>query len=411
MNVLDTLRERGFVHQVSNETALRDAIDREPVVTYCGYDPTASSLTVGHLVSVMMLAHLQRGGHTPIVVVGGGTGMIGDPTGKTELRQILTREDVELNLNAQKAQFERLARNGAFPSGPPEMVNNADWLLPLGYIAFLRDIGRHFSVNQLLQHSTYRERLEGEGLNFIEINYVLLQAYDFLHLYRERHCRLQVGGADQWFNILAGADLIRRVEGGEAFALTTPLLMTAAGEKMGKTAAGAVWLDPERTSPYDYYQFWINTADADVARFLALFTFLPMDEVRRLGNLGGSDLRHAKEVLAFENTSLVHGTEAAREAREASRALFGGSGEIVGAPTTTIEAERLKLGIDLDQLLFETGLAASKRAARDLIRQGGISVNGERAAGDASSIGTADLQDGSILLRAGKKRFHRIVQG
>jgi tyrosyl-tRNA synthetase len=405
-NVLDTLRERGFIQQVSDEAALRAAFDAGQVTAYCGYDPTASSLTVGHLVSVMMLAHFQRAGHRPIVVVGGGTGMIGDPSGKTEMRQLLTVEQIEANMAGLRNQFDR---HLDFTSDAALMVNNADWLLPLGYIEFLRDIGRHFSVNQLLQHSTYRERIEGEGLNFIEFNYALLQAYDFLHLYRHFGCALQIGGADQWFNILAGADLIRRVEGGDAYAVVVPLLMTAGGEKMGKTAAGAVWLDPSRTPPYDYYQFWINTDDRDVERFLALFTFLPIEQVRALGRLQDAELRRAKEVLAFEATRLTHGDEAAQQAQATSRSLFGGEGNAEHAPTTSVEPARLAAGVDLADLLVETGLSSSKRAARDLIRQGGAYVNGERVDDVATVISTEHLRGGAVLLRAGKKRFHRVA--
>lgn len=406
-NVLDILTERGFVQQVSDEAGLRSLLEGGPITAYNGFDPTASSLTVGNLVPIMLLAHLERAGHRPIVVVGGGTGLIGDPSDKAETRPLLTREQAEANLASQRRQFGRYLHFDE----DSLILNNADWLLPLGYVEFLRDIGRHFSVNQLLQHSTYRERLEGGGLNFIEINYALLQAYDFLHLYREYGCRLQTGGADQWFNILAGTDLIRRVERAEAYALVAPLIMTSAGEKMGKTAAGAVWLDPELTSPYEYYQYWINTADADVERFLSLFTFLPMDEVHRLGHLQRAELRAAKDVLAFEATALTHGTEAATQARAASRSLFGGDGEAQGAPTTIIPAARLAGGVDLVDLLVETGLAESKGAARRLIQQGGAYLNGERVSAASAMVDDRRLHEGALLLRAGKKRYHRIVAG
>ena len=408
LDVLDTLRERGFVAQVSDEAGLRAALSRGSVTVYCGYDPTASSLHMGHLVSLMMLAHLQRAGHRPIVVVGGGTGMIGDPTDRIEMRRLLSLEDIRANMDGMLPQFGRLLDFNGGPV-PALMVNNGDWLLPLGYVKFLRDIGRHFSVNQMLQHSTYRQRVESVGLNFIEFNYVLLQAYDFLQLYREYGCRLQIGGEDQWFNILAGAELIRRIEGGEAYALVSPLLMTAGGQKMGKTARGAVWLDPARTSPYEYYQYWINTADADVERFLGLFTFLPMERVRELGRLQEAEARDAKEVLADEATALTHGEEAAKEAQRASRALFGGEGEAEGAPTTTIQAARLAEGVRLAALLVDTGLAPSVTAAARLIDQGGVSVNGERVGSPGARIDEGHLRDGAVLLRAGKKRFHRIV--
>ncbi|MSQ24023.1 MAG: tyrosine--tRNA ligase [Chloroflexi bacterium] len=399
--IIDTLRERGFVQQISDEPGLESALGQGPITLYWGTDPTADSLTAGHLVSLMMLAHFERAGHRPIVVVGGGTGLIGDPTGKTEMRQMLTSEQIDANMAGQRLQI------GRFLDAP--LMNNADWLLSLGYIEFLRDIGRHFSVNQLLQHSTYRERLAGDGLNFIELNYALMQAYDFLYLYRTEGCTLQVAGSDQWFNILEGTELIRRAEGAEAYALVTPLLTTATGQKMGKTAAGAVWLDPERTSPYDFYQHWINTADADVERFLAFFTFLPMDEVRALGRLEGADLRSAKEMLAGEVTKIVHGDVAAHEARETSQALFGDGSDLAGAPTTEMDPTRLETGLELVDLLTETGLVASKRAARDLIRQGGAYVNGQRVDDPGTVLTLDQFKSDVLLLRAGKKRFHRVL--
>lgn len=400
--ILETLGERGFIQQISDERGLREALGAGPVTLYWGTDPTADSLTAGHLVSLMMLAHFERAGHRPIVVVGGGTGLIGDPLFRTETRQLLTQEQIEANMAGQRGQISRFL--------DALMVNNAEWLGKLGYLEFLRDVGRHFTVNHLLQHSTYRERLESGSLNFIEINYALLQAYDFLHLHRQYGVTLQVGGADQWFNILAGTELIRREEETESYALVTPLLTTATGEKMGKSTGNAIWLDPERTSPYDFYQYWINTADADVERFLGFFTFLPMDEVRALGHREGADLREVKERLAIEITTLVHGAEAAAAAQVTSRALFGDGGESGAAPTTEIERGRLSLGIELVDLLVETGLAVSKRAARDLVRQGGAYVNGIRVDDVTATVSAARLQgDGVLLLRAGKKRFHRIV--
>ena len=290
------------------------------------------------------------------------------------------------------------------------MVNNADWLIELGYIDFLREIGRHFSVNQMLQHETYRDRLQGSGLSFIEMNYVLLQAYDFLHLYREYGCTLQVGGSDQWFNILAGTELIRRADGGEAFALVAPLITTASGAKMGKTEAGAVWLAPERTSPYDFYQFWVNTEDADVGRFLRFFTFLPEDEIKRLEPLEGAELRSAKEILAFEVTRIVHGEAAADEARQAARALFGGDGGSLDAvPTTAVPAERLADGIDVVELLVLGSLAPSRGAARRLIEQGGAYLGDRRVDAPDSRVTRDQLEQDGLLVRAGKKRFHRFV--
>ena len=404
----DLLVERGFVYQSSNDQALRAALSR-PITLYCGYDPTANSLTVGHLVPIMMLAHLQRAGHRPIALVGGGTTMVGDPTGKTEARQMMSLEQIASNQEDIKGQ---LGRYLDFSEGRALMVNNADWLPGLKYIEFLREIGRHFSVNQMLQHETYRERLQGSGLSFIEMNYVLLQAYDFLHLYREYGCTLQVGGSDQWFNILAGSELIRRADGGEAFALVSPLITTASGAKMGKTEAGAVWLSAERTSTYDFYQFWVNTEDADVGRFLRFFTFLPEDEIKRLAALEGAELRSAKEILATEVTTIVHGQAAADEAKQAARALFGGDGgSLEHVPTTTVPADRLADGIDVVELLVLGALAPSRGAARRLIGQGGVTLGDHRVDAPDSRVTRDQLERDGVLVRAGKKRFHRFVVG
>jgi tyrosyl-tRNA synthetase len=405
---LDLLRERGFVQQISDEAGLRAALAR-PVTVYCGYDPTRDSLTVGHLLSIMMLAHLQRAGHRPIVLLGGGTAMVGDPTGKNEMREILSAEQIEQNARGIRRQFERYLR---FGSDGALMLNNADWLLGLRYIAFLRDIGRYFSVNQLLQHETYRERLAGDGLNFIELNYALLQAYDFLHLFGEYGCLLQIGGSDQWFNILAGVDLIRRERGQAAFALISPLITTAGGGKMGKSEAGAVWLDPERTPVHGFYQYWINTDDRDVERFLLLFTFLPLDEVRRLSALQGAELRVAKETLAYEVTALTHGSAAAAEARSAARALFGGqAGSFEAVPATAVGPSELEQGLELIDALVRTGLAASRANAKAQIQGGGVYVNGRRVGRSGGKLTAEDLAEGQILLRRGKKEYRRLVVG
>jgi tyrosyl-tRNA synthetase len=408
VNCLDVLRERGFVQQVSNEQGLRAALER-PITLYCGYDPTRDSLQVGNLISIMMLAHLQRGGHRPIALIGGGTTMIGDPSGKTEMREMLTQQQIEQNGLHLRQQF---ARYLDFSDDRALMLNNADWLLRLEYVPFLREIGRHFSVNQLLQHETYRERLSGGGLNFIELNYALLQAYDFLHLYRECDCVLQVGGTDQWFNILAGVELVRREVGREVFALVSPLISTTSGGKMGKTEAGAVWLDPTRTSPFEFYQYWINTEDSDVERFLKLFTFLPLDEIQLLAALTGADIRRAKEVLAFEATRLTHGEAAAEQAQKEARALFGGgSGDLQGLPTTVLRLSRLDAGLDIVDALVETGLAASRTTAKAQLQGGGVYINGERIDRTDHRLSTSDLVDGQILVRRGKKEYRRIVVG
>ena len=406
-NVLDVLVERGFVKDISDERGLRAALET-PITLYIGFDPTASSLHAGNLLSIMVLAWMQRLGHRPIALVGGGTGLVGDPTGRTTGRPMLTCEQIEDNLAGQRAQ---LARYLDFSEGRAMMVNNAEWLTKLNYIEFLRDIGVHFSVNQMLATETYKTKLASEaGLSFLEFNYALLQAYDFLHLYQEFGCILQMGGSDQWANSLAGADLIRKVEGGRAYVVVTPLITTASGAKMGKSQSDSVWLDADRTSPYQFYQYWINTEDPDVERFLALYTFLPMEEVRRLGQLEGSELRKAKEVLAFEATRLTHGEEAAKEALAASHALFGGdAGSMEGVPTTQMAAGELAEGIPASQLLAQVGLASSRGEARRLIQQGGAYVNGERIETVEQTITPNNLVEGSLFLRVGKKKYHRVV--
>ncbi len=402
-NAYDILRERGFVEQVSSEDGLRAALETS-LSCYVGYDPSASSLHVGHLCTIMALAHLQRHGHRPIFLVGGGTGMIGDPSGRTEMRQLLSEEQIAHNLAALQVQIGRFVD---FGGGRALMVNNADWLRGLRYIDFLREIGRHFSVNRMLAAEAYRTRLDA-GLTFLEFNYQLLQAYDYLHLYREYGCRLQLGGNDQWGNILAGVDLIRRIEGAEAFALTLPLLTTASGAKMGKTAQGAVWLDAERLSPYDFYQFWLNVEDTDVVRFLRIFTFLELDEIDRLGRLQGADIRQGKEVLAWEVTRNTHGPEAADAVRTASRGLFGGSADAADVPTVAMDLALLESGIAVADLFERAGLVRSKSEARRLIDQGGAYLNDEAVGSVDRTVTSADLRGGSILLRAGKKRYRRV---
>jgi tyrosyl-tRNA synthetase len=405
-NVYDVLKERGFIEQVSDEEGVRAAVE-QPITCYVGFDPSGPSFHVGHLVPIMALAHMQRHGHRPIAIMGGGTGMIGDPSDKDEMRKLLTVEEIDANLVRLKVQMSSLLD---FSEGRALMVSNGDWLRPLKYLDFLRDVGRHFSVNRMLAAEGYRRRYESEGgLNFLEFNYMLLQAYDFLHVFREYGCVLQAGGNDQWGNIVAGVDLIRRVEGEQAYAITYPLLTTNSGAKMGKTAAGAVWLDPELVSPYEYYQYWINTEDADVERFLALFTFLPMERVRQLGRLTGADIRQAKEVLAFEATMILHGEAAAQEAREASRQLFGRGIATEAVPTTEIEAAALEAGIAAPELFEQVGLCRSRSEARRLIQQGGAYVNDEPVDNADDLITLAHLENRAILLRAGKKRYHRVV--
>lgn len=406
-SLYQTLATRGFIHSVSSAEGLRAALER-PCTFYVGFDPTAPSLHTGHLIPLALAAHLARAGHHPVLLAGGGTGLIGDPTDRAETRALLSAERVAENTRAVRRQVERL-----FENQDVAVVDNADWLTELRYLEFLRDIGRYFSVNEILATETYRARLEsGQGLNFVEINYRLLQAYDFLHLFREHGCLLQIGGSDQWANILAGVDLIRRIEGEEAFGLVTPLLTTSTGQKMGKTASGALWLDSELTSPYDFYQYWINIEDASVERTLALLTPLPMDEVRALAALPGAKIRTAKERLAYEVTARVHGREAAASARDSARALFGrDSGSTAAAPQTQVTEEQLAEGLGIVELLLTTGLAASRSAARRLISQGGAYANDRRVDSPETVFHADAFQDGELLLRSGKKRYHRILIG
>ncbi len=403
-NVFDILKERGFVEQVSDEAGLRRALEA-PIAFYIGYDPSAHSLHAGSLLTVMALVHLQRHGHRPVILFGGGTGMIGDPSGRTEMRQLLTPERIEQHRASLQQQYARFIR---FGEGGAKVVNNGDWLLQLKYIDFLRKIGVHFSVNRMLAAEAYKTRLEA-GLSFIEFNYQLLQAYDYMHLFEAEGCVLQVGGNDQWGNILAGVDLIRRVLGREVYALCFPLLTTSTGAKMGKSAAGAVWLDAELLSPYDFYQYWINVADADVDRFLRIYTFLPMEQIRALCSVEGAALRAAKEVLAYEVTTFVHGQEEADRARETSHRLFGGAQAADDMPTTAVALAELNQGIELAELFTRVGFSASKGAARRLIQQGGAYVNDAQVTASDARLSEADLVEGALLLRYGKKRYHRVV--
>ncbi len=408
-SVFDVLKERGFVSQVTDEEAVARAFGEETVTCYIGFDPTASSLHVGHLVQVMTLAHIQREGHSPIALVGGGTAMISDPSGKDELRPMLTAETIDQHITRIKTQISRYLD---FDSGKALLVDNAEWLRTLNYITFIREIGEHFSVNRMLTAEAYRLRME-TGLTFLEFNYQILQAYDFLMLFRNYGCTMQLGGDDQWGNIVAGVDLIRRKERAAAQAVTTPLLTLSGGQKMGKTLGGAIWLDPDMTSPYDYYQYWVNVDDRDVEGLLARFTFLPMEQVRELGALEGEKIRHAKSVLAYEATKVTHGEAAAAEAQRGARNVFGGArdgGDHV--PTLEIGRERLEAGINVVDLFVEAKLGKTKSEARRLIQQGGASVNGERVSAVDRVLDTGDLdEEGLLLLRAGKKRFQRVKTG
>ena len=407
--MLEELKERGFYQQSTHPEEMAERLEKDRACCYIGFDPTADSMHVGHLIPLMGLAHMQRGGHRIIALMGGGTAMIGDPSGKTEIRKMLTEEQLQSNIEGMLPQFERFLDF----SEDAVLVNNAEWLRDLNYIDFLRDIGRHFSVNRMLSFETYKVRLDS-GLSFLEFNYQLLQAYDFLELNRRYNCILQMGGDDQWANIISGTDLIRRVERKDAFGWTYPLLTTSSGKKMGKTEKGAVWLDPKRTSPYEYYQYWINTEDDDVERFLSLFTFLPMKEIRELGKLSGADIREAKQRLAFETTAIVHGSENAHQAQQAAESLFSGSKSAAGkdnlnVPSTVIDTERISVGLGIFDIFLETGLCKSKGEARRLQAQGGVYVNDQRIDDPDFCLGESDLQNREILLRAGKKRYHRLI--
>lgn len=409
-HVYDILKARGFIAQASDEDDVRKMLEGDPITYYIGYDSSATSLHAGSLVPIMAMAHLQRAGHRPIAIVGGGTTMVGDPSGRTEMRKLLSEEAIRSNGRAIHAQLDRYLH---FDGKNSLALDNADWLLPLSYVQFLREIGRHFSVNRMLAAEAYKQRLE-KGLSFIEFNYQLLQAYDYLYLYQNYGCTLQMGGDDQWGNILAGVDLIRRVEGVKVEALTFPLLTTASGAKMGKTAMGAIWLDANLLSPYDFYQYWVDCDDRDVGRFLRLFTFLPMDEIERLESLEGSDIRKAKQILAFEATRITHGEREAQNAQAAAVAAFG-SGQtkaekdMEAMPATVISGARLAEGISPMEIFAEVGLTSSRGEARRLIKQGGLYVNDKRVESLEDVIDKESLTPEGILLRAGKKKYHRLI--
>ncbi|NMA01788.1 MAG: tyrosine--tRNA ligase [Clostridia bacterium] len=403
-NVYDVLEERGYIEQGTHPEEIRELLGKESVTFYIGFDPTADSLHVGHFIQIMVMMHMQKAGHRPIALMGGGTGMVGDPSGRTDMRQLLTREMVKKNVQSFKKQFSKFID---FSEGQAIMVDNGDWLLDLNYVDFLRDVGRHFSVNRMLSFECFKSRLE-KGLSFLEFNYMLMQSYDFLELYRKYNCKLQMGGSDQWSNILGGVELVRRADGGTVYGLTFKLLTTSEGVKMGKTQAGAVWLDPAKTSPYDFFQYWRNVDDRDVEKCLALLTFLPMEEVRRLGALEGAEINKAKETLAYEVTKLVHGEEEAKKALAAAQALFSGKGTSQDIPFTEIEKAKIEAGIDVLTLLMETGLIASKGEGRRLIQQGGLYLEEERIEDIGLLITTELFKNDKIMFRKGKKVYHEI---
>lgn len=403
-NVYDVLKERGFIKQVTHE-GLEQMLANEKVTFYIGFDPTADSLHVGHFVALMAMAHMQRAGHRPIVLLGGGTGMIGDPSGKTDMRKMMTTDTIDHNVACFRKQIGHFLD---FSDDKAIMVDNGTWLRDLNYISFLREVGSCFSVNKMLTAECYKRRLE-KGLTFLEFNYMLMQAYDFLELNRRYGCTLEMGGDDQWSNILAGADLIRRKEQKAAFGLTCTLLLKSDGNKMGKTEGGALWLDPEKTSPYEFYQYWVNVADSDVRNCLSLLTFLPMEEVDKLSSLEGSEINKAKRVLAYEVTKQVHGEEEAKKAEAATQALFGGGADNAAMPTTELTAEQFRESGFILELLMACGLTKSKGEGRKLIQGGGVSLNGEKVTDVFMPVTQDNLEDGSLIIKKGKKVFHRVV--
>ncbi len=407
-DAFSVLQKRGFVKQCSDQEEMASRLAKEKIIYYIGFDPTADSLHVGSLVPIMAMAHLQRLGHFPICVIGGGTAMIGDPSGKTEMRKMITRQNIannSLRILLQLKKYLSLdGQNGM-------LVDNADWLLGLKYVEFLRDIGKHFKVNEMIRAEAYKQRLERqEGLSFIEFNYQILQAYDFLTLFDKHNCSLQLGGDDQWGNILAGVDLVRRVRNKRVYGLTFPLLVTAGGNKMGKTESGTIWLDSEKTSPYEFYQYWINADDRDVVKFLNYFTFLPQEEILSFKKDSSAEICKAKEVLAFEATKLTHGEEEAVKAKNSAKAVFANmGGSVDSVPTSEIDAQRIKKGILLVELLCEISFCKTKSEARRLIEQGGVSLNGGKIVSADLIVNESFVKNSVILIRRGKKQYRRIV--
>ena len=401
-NVLDELLERGYIKQFTHEEETRKLLENEKITFYIGFDPTADSLHVGHFIAMMFMAHMQRAGHRPIALLGGGTAMVGDPSGKTDMRKMLTKEEIQHNVNSIKTQMERFID---FTDDKALIANNADWLLNLNYVDFLREVGVHFSVNRMLGAECFKQRLE-KGLSFLEFNYMIMQGYDFYVLNQKYNCKMQLGGDDQWSNMIAGVELVRRKAQGEAMAMTCTLLTNSQGQKMGKTVGGALWLNPEKTTPYDFYQYWRNVDDADVEKCLSLLTFVPMDEVKRLGSLEGSEINNAKKVLAYEVTKLVHGEEEAKKAEEAATALFAGGADMSNVPTVTITKE--ELGLPILDIMASTKILPSKKEGRRLIEQGGLTINGVKVDDVKRTLNEEDFQDGAVLIKRGKKNYNKI---
>ena len=405
MKLYDELVARGLIAQVTNEDEIREMIDNGKATFYIGFDPTADSLHVGHFMALCLMKRLQMAGNKPIALIGGGTAMIGDPSGRTDMRSMMTRETIQHNCDCFKKQMERFIE---FGEGKAQMVNNADWLMDLNYVDVLREVGACFSVNNMLRAECYKQRME-KGLSFLEFNYMIMQSYDFYHLYQHYGCNMQFGGNDQWSNMLGGTELIRKKLQKDAHAMTITLLLNSEGKKMGKTASGAVWLDPNKTSPYDFYQYWRNVEDADVLKCIRMLTFLPLEQINEMDSWKDAQLNTAKEILAFELTKLVHGEEEATKAQAAAKALFMGGGDDANMPTTEIDVSKLaddKIGIL--NLMVTCGLAGSNGEARRLVQQGGVFVNEEKVTDPQFSVSSAMLKDG-VKIRKGKKVFHKAV--
>ncbi len=402
-NVYDVLKDRGYLKQFTDEEAIKKLLGEEKITFYIGFDPTADSLHVGHFIAMMFMAHMQRFGHRPIALVGGGTAMVGDPSGRTDMRTMMTKETIAHNVACIKKQMEKFID---FSDGKAILENNADWLLGLNYIDFLRDIGAEFSVNKMLAAECFKSRME-KGLSFLEFNYMLMQGYDFYVLNQKHNCKMQLGGDDQWSNIIAGINLVRKKKQETVYGMTCTLLTNSEGKKMGKTAKGALWLDPEKTTPHEFYQYWRNVADEDVEKCLALLTFIPMDEVRRLGALKDAEINKAKVVLAYEITKMIHGQEEADKAKAAAEGAFGGSGDMSNLPTTEIEKENL--GVSLIDYLTENGILKTKSEGRRLIQQNGMSLNGDKVTDIGFALTEETFKDNEAIVKMGKKKFHRIV--
>ncbi len=402
-NVYEVLKDRGYLKQFTDEEAIKKLLGEEKITFYIGFDPTADSLHVGHFIAMMFMAHMQKFGHRPIALVGGGTAMVGDPSGRTDMRTMMTKETIAHNVSCIKKQMEKFID---FSDGKAILENNADWLLGLNYIDFLRDIGAEFSVNKMLAAECFKSRME-KGLSFLEFNYMLMQGYDFYVLNQKHNCKMELGGDDQWSNIIAGINLVRKKKQETVYGMTCTLLTNSEGKKMGKTAKGALWLDPAKTTPYEFYQYWRNIADEDVEKCLALLTFIPMDEVRRLGALKDAEINKAKVVLAYEITKMIHGTEEADKAKAAAEGAFGTGGDVSNLPTTEFSQDNF--GINLIDYLTEQGVLKTKSEVRRLIQQNGMSLNGDKVTDIGYTINEESFKDGEALVKMGKKKFHRIV--